>query len=145
MATCFMTGVIWIVQVVHYPLFAKVGAEGYGEYQEAHMKRITWVVLPAMGIELISGLALFFPQMQDSLHWVNLGGALTLNTRLLWFNLLGLLLIWASTGLLQVPQHTKLLNGFEKPAYHKLVRWNWIRTILWSMRVYLLFYLVMSA
>ena len=28
-ATLFMVGVIWFVQVVHYPLFAKVGATAF--------------------------------------------------------------------------------------------------------------------
>ena len=27
-ATLFMTGLIWFVQVVHYPLFARVGEDG---------------------------------------------------------------------------------------------------------------------
>ena len=116
MATCFMAGVIWIVQVVHYPLFDKVGAEGYLEYQRSHMKRITWVVLPAMGLELISGIALFFPQLQRSLHWRGIESELNIDSGLLWANLLGLGLIWVSTVLLQVPQNAKLLVGFENYA-----------------------------
>ena len=31
-ATLFMTGVIWIVQTVHYPLFARVGRDEFREY-----------------------------------------------------------------------------------------------------------------
>ena len=35
LATWFMTGVIWFVQVVHYPLMARVGAEGFAAYERA--------------------------------------------------------------------------------------------------------------
>jgi hypothetical protein len=53
-----MTGLIWFVQVVHYPLFARVGGDGYREYQIEHMRRTGWVVGPAMLAELGSGVAL---------------------------------------------------------------------------------------
>ena len=56
-ATLFMAGVIWIVQVVHYPLFARVGAAGYAAYQGAHVRLITYVVLPAMLVELATAAA----------------------------------------------------------------------------------------
>jgi hypothetical protein len=36
-----MTGVIWIVQTVHYPLFALLGRDGFGEYAREHQRRIT--------------------------------------------------------------------------------------------------------
>jgi hypothetical protein len=35
-ATLFMVGVIWFVQVVHYPLFSRVGLEKFSLYSEAH-------------------------------------------------------------------------------------------------------------
>jgi hypothetical protein len=44
----YMTGVIWVVQVVHYPLFARVGADGWAAYHAEHSRRITPVVAPAM-------------------------------------------------------------------------------------------------
>ena len=30
-ATLFMVGLIWFVQIVHYPLYAKVGREQFSE------------------------------------------------------------------------------------------------------------------
>ncbi len=140
-ATCFMTGVIWIIQVVHYPLFEKVGALGYSEYQEAHMKRITWIVMPIMLIELVSGVLLSVFTI-DGRGLSDLDG---IPEQLLWANLIGLGLIWASTILIQVPAHMTLRNRFENSAYQRLVRTNWIRTILWSIRLMLVFYLVVSS
>lgn len=38
-ATAAMVGLIWFVQVVHYPLFASVGADGFTDYETAHRRR----------------------------------------------------------------------------------------------------------
>ena len=53
----FMTGLIWFVQVVHYPLFAKVSGT-YPAYQAEHMARTTWVVAVPMLVELGAGVLL---------------------------------------------------------------------------------------
>ncbi len=45
-ATLFMTGVIWFVHVVHYPLFAGVGPELFPRYQAANTRRTGYVVMP---------------------------------------------------------------------------------------------------
>jgi hypothetical protein len=45
-----------------------------------------------------------------------------------------LLTIRVSSCLLQVPQHTVLLSGFNREAHLRLVRTNWIRTVAWSIR-----------
>jgi hypothetical protein len=50
-ATVFMTGLIWFVQVVHYPLFAKVGPEVFPAYSRAHQMLTTLVVGPPMLVE----------------------------------------------------------------------------------------------
>ena len=48
--TLFMVGVIWFVQVVHYPLFSRVGGEGFALYSKAH-SRLTTYVGPPMLVE----------------------------------------------------------------------------------------------
>ena len=55
-STLVMVGVIWTVQVVHYPLFAGVGADGWSAYEAAHQSRITLVVGPLMVAELVTNL-----------------------------------------------------------------------------------------
>ncbi len=57
-ATLFMVGLTWFVQVVHYPLFEHVGERGFPEYHRLHSNRTTWVVLPAMAIELATSFLL---------------------------------------------------------------------------------------
>ncbi|MEL6186606.1 MAG: hypothetical protein AAFU79_18460, partial [Myxococcota bacterium] len=55
-ATFAMFGVIWMVQVVQYPLFARVGEESFAAYHAGHTAYITWVVLPLMFVELGTAL-----------------------------------------------------------------------------------------
>jgi peroxiredoxin Q/BCP len=43
----------------------------------------------------------------------------------------------ASTQFLQVPCHTKLAAGFDQNVHRRLVKTNWIRTVIWSLRSFL--------
>ena len=121
-STWAMVGLIWLIQVVHYPLFAKVGEQQFDEYSKDHQRLITFVVLPIMFVELATAFLLwsFRPNgIPDML--VVTGIALVV-------------LIWGSTFLIQVPQHGKLLNGYDLRVCQQLVLGNWIRTIAWSVR-----------
>ena len=121
-ATLFMCGLIWIVQVVHYPLFAKVGVKGFAAYEASHTRLITFIVFPAMVAELITAFVLVANRPDLIPAWQVWSG-------------LGLVgVIWASTGLLQVPMHAVLSGGFDAEAHARLVSTNWIRTIAWSLR-----------
>jgi len=125
-ATLFMTGVIWFVQVVHYPLFVNVGEAAFPAYQRQHVRRTGWVVGPPMLLEATTAAALLVdPHPAFPLNWAYANTAL-----------LGV--VWISTWLGQVPQHNRLLAGFLPPAHHKLVAGNWIRTVAWSLRSLLL-------
>ncbi|CAA9479978.1 MAG: hypothetical protein AVDCRST_MAG85-607 [uncultured Solirubrobacteraceae bacterium] len=53
-AAASMAGLSWFVGVVHYPLFAGVGADGWGDYHRRHSDRTTGVVLPPMLAELVT-------------------------------------------------------------------------------------------
>ena len=57
-ATLFMVGVIWFVQVVHYPLFARVGAGGFSAYSGAHSRLTGLVIGPPMLAEAATTVAL---------------------------------------------------------------------------------------
>jgi hypothetical protein len=118
-ATLAMTGVIWFVQVVHYPLFDRVGAHGFADYEQGHTRRTGWVVMPLMLAEAGSAMALAVWMFPGFLAWVGLG------------LLVG---VWLSTFLLQVPQHRRLAAGFDDGAHRRLVTTNWVRTALWTGR-----------
>lgn len=121
-STLFMVGLIWFVQVVHYPLFADVGRDGFADYEQRHTKRTTWVVFPPMLIELATAVLLFWYRPVGLPNWqIGLGIVL-------------LLVIWLSTALLQVPCHRVLAEGFDGATQRRLVATNWIRTVSWSLR-----------
>lgn len=121
-ATLFMTGLIWFVQVVHYPLFASVGAEGYSSYQTEHMRRTGLVVGPVMLVEAGTAAALPLLGLGREAWLLALAG-------------IGLLLvIWLSTFLVQVPLHGRLARGFDARSAALLVSSNWVRTVAWSIR-----------
>lgn len=130
--TLAMTGLIWFVQIVHYPLMAKVGAEGYSLYQHTHMSRTTWVVAPLMLTELGTA-ALLIPMLGPASYPITISG------------LVLVVLIWVSTAALQVPAHKGLTQGFAERAHRRLVATNWLRTIMWSVRGVLACVLIASA
>ncbi|MFT5124755.1 MAG: hypothetical protein ACI9TH_002886 [Kiritimatiellia bacterium] len=122
LATLYMTGLIWFVQLVHYPMFAEVAAGDFPRYEAVHNTRTSWAVMPAMLIELAVVLYLVFaPASPWSRPMASTGLAL-------------LVLIWLSTFLLQVPCHTRLMEGFDADVHRKLVLTNWVRTVAWSLR-----------
>lgn len=121
-ATLAMVGVIWVVQVVHYPLFSGVGADGWPAYEAAHQSRITMVVAPLMVLELVTAVWLVIDRPAALPAWSVLLGAA----------LVGVL--WASTAFVQVPLHAALEQSFDTETHARLVATNWLRTTAWTAR-----------
>ncbi len=117
-----MVGVIWFVQVVHYPLFGGVGAAEFRAYAAAHGRRTTWVVAPPMLLEVGTALLLVWRRPVAMPAWSA------------WAGLLLLAVVWGSTFGLQVPRHEELGAGFDARAHRRLVRTNWLRTTAWTAR-----------
>jgi len=121
--TGFMTGLIWLVQVVHYPLFHRVGEATFIEYERMHVRVTGRVVGPAMVLEAFSAALLVALIPTGSQRWMACAG-------------LGLLSgIWLSTALLQAPCHNRLKHGYDAATVERLTRTNWLRTIAWSLRL----------
>lgn len=121
--TCFLAGLIWFVQVVHYPLMRVVGTGHFREYERLHQQRTTVVVAPAMLLELAMSVAV--------LVIAHRSGTVVI---LSWISMMLLILIWASTFALQVPLHKELARGFNDTAWRGLVLTNLIRTMAWTAR-----------
>jgi uncharacterized membrane protein len=121
-ATWYMVGLIWMVQIVHYNMFDRVGAEQFQQYEADHNRLITPIVGVPMLIELVTALLLIVTAPDSFPRWAAVLGVVLIA------------LIWLSTVLLQIPCHTQLLKGFDEAAYRRLVSSNWIRTISWTVR-----------
>lgn len=122
LTTIMMTGLIWFVQLVHYPLFQHVGLPDFVRYEQEHMRRVTWIVAPLMSLEALSAIAICMLAEDSSMRAWALAGLVLLAA------------IWASTALLQVRCHKALACGFVPLTARRLVSTNWIRTVAWSLR-----------
>lgn len=124
-STAMMVGLIWFVQVVHYPLFASVGAERFVAYEDAHRRLTSYVVGPFMAVEGVTAL------------WIAADPPSGVSRTTAVAGLALLAVVHASTVFLQVPLHGALSKGFNAADAVRLCRTNWIRTVGWSARVVL--------
>lgn len=129
----FLSGLIWTIQVVHYPLMARVGAEQFAQYERLHSAMITPLVGPAMLAEAaIAGLLLMHrPAAVPA--WMAWTGALLVAA------------IWIVTFLVSVPCHAVLSQGFDAAAHERLVATNWLRTAAWTGRAVMAAWMVWLA
>ena len=121
-ATWFMVGLIWTIQSVHYPLFARVGAGELIDYEKEHAERmVRLLAIPAV-VEISTGAALVWTRPAEVGLWLVLAtGAL-------------LVAIWTATAFVQVPLHRRLGGQPDTTAVAQLVRSNRLRTGLWTIR-----------
>lgn len=121
-STWALVGLIWVVQLAIYPLFRQVGVERFRSYHAAYCARIAWVVAPCMLVELLAAVGLL---------WLGEG---PFRRSELVLGLVAIAGIWLATALFSVPAHRQLARGFDAAAQRRLVRTNWIRTVLWTGR-----------
>ena len=120
-SSLYMVGLIWFVQIVHYPLFASVGNLDFPSYEQRHTALTTWVVAPPMLIEGATAVLLIWfrpTSVAPSSLWTGLG-------------LLGV--CWLSTAFIQIPCHELLSKAFDPMVHQRLVSTNWLRTAAWSL------------
>lgn len=120
-ATSMMVAIIWMVQILHYPSFLFVNKQQYTEFQQFHMKKISYIIVPIMLLELFSGFAILFYIEKAQLS--------------LYASLILLVLIWVITGLFFTKYHTELSKKYNRNTILRLIRFNWIRTVLWTIRL----------
>lgn len=117
-STLAMTGLIWFVQLVHYPLFPYAAAGDFHAFAADHQRRTGWVVIPLMLTE--AGTAtLLLVSSGSVVVWIGWGL---------------LVVVWLSTAFLQVPCHQRLAEAFDADTARRLVSTNWWRTIGWTGR-----------
>jgi len=121
-ATLFMVGVIWFVQIVHYPLFALANHERFTEYARRNQRLTTCLLALPMVVELVTAIILAGSYAADQ------------GRSLAWTGLALLALIWISTVAVQLPQHRRLSRGFDADVQRRLVYSNWPRTAAWTAR-----------
>lgn len=119
----FLTGLIWVIQILHYPAFARIANDQFAMFHLEHSNRITWIVGPVMLLELATAVLALYLLPESIEYWVS-GGML--------------IVIWLSTFFLSVPIHNQLAKYFNGKLAERLVLTNWPRTVLWSARLVVL-------
>jgi hypothetical protein len=129
-----MCGVIWFVQIVHYPLFARAGGPASSDYAHENQHRTGSVVIPFMLVEGLAAAAIAWrPPAGVPRSLAIVGVALVA-------------VLWLSTALVQMPLHARLAGEGHSPALvTRLVRSNWLRTGLWSARAALSVWMLRAA
>ena len=123
-ATTVMVGVIWVIQLVHYPSFHFIELKQYTTFQRFHMSRISYVVIPAMVTELFTLILILISV--DHIDTLVAASAILL------------IFIWLMTALFFSGVHQKLTLGYDQTIVDKLVKLNWGRTLLWTLRLLLI-------
>jgi hypothetical protein len=118
LSTFMLTGLIWTIQIIHYPSFKYISPNKFPDFMIFHMNNITYIVMPLMLLELMSASYLL----------ISIFSTVTI------INFVFVLFIWLSTCLLSIPCHNKLKVKYDLKTIEKLVITNWPRTILWSLK-----------
>lgn len=121
-AAWFMVGLIWTIHVVHYPSFADVGRADYVEFQAAHVDRIGPLLLVPWTIEGIATIGLIvLARSRRELAMVGVAA------------LAGAAILIIS-GLASAPAHSNLADGFDPAVHERLMAWNLVRAVLWTVK-----------
>lgn len=121
-ATCLMTGVIWFVQWVHYPLLAQIPVDRAVETAIEHQRRTGQVLAIPMAVEGFTTLGLLISRPESvQIFWP-------------WFGAVLLAVALGSTVFVSVPLHAKMAANPTTDIGRRLVVTNWPRTIAWSLR-----------
>ena len=115
-------GLIWTIQLVHYPSMRYISKDKFPAYHNFHSIRISILAMPLMFGELVTSIMLWYQNFNNAIQTVFL------------INLIIVVLIWSSTFLIQVPLHNALSKEKNTEKISKLICTNWIRTILWTLR-----------
>ena len=128
--TLMMFCAIWFVQLAYYPLLKFVGRKEFARYETEYVKRIMPFAMLMLLLELITGILLLWIRPVNVSFMQALVG------------LIFLAIIWTSTFYIQLPLHKKLKRGFNKNTHNLLLKTNWIRTIAWTLRAFLMIWLI---
>lgn len=120
--TWFMVGLIWMIQTVHYPLYAAVGTDVFPQYEREHMRRMGGLLIVPATLEIVTAAVLVGVRPEGVPIWLVLVAGVLLAA------------IWIMTALVQAPIHRRLSSGFDPSLVENLIHSNWWRTAAWSLR-----------
>jgi uncharacterized membrane protein len=129
--TLIFTGIIWFVQIVHYPLLKYV--DNIENYEKQHKKIVMIPAIIIMTLETITGVLLLLYK-PNNVSYLSV-----------YIGLILIAIIQYQTWFNQVPCHNKLSTGFSLESRDSLIKTNWIRTISYTLRSLLIGYMLISS
>ena len=129
----FMTGVIWFVQVVHYPLFDGVPPGAWAAYHARHTTRTGYVVSGPMLVELVTAA------------WLVADRPAGVPASLAVAGLACAVVAWALTLGVATPDHGRLARGWDARVARRLVTLGWGRTAAWTAHAALALVMIAAA
>jgi hypothetical protein len=117
--TWMLVGLIWLMQLLVYPQFRKVGEEEFVSYHFAHCLRIGLIVAPLLAIEAFTAACLLYQGHRE---------------RALEISVVLIPVIWLLTAAVYAPMHTRLMMGGDPELLRRLITANWLRTLAWTAR-----------
>jgi len=109
--------VIWLVQLIVYPVFRYVDESRFAIWHQGYCNKISFFVLPLMFAQLIEAASACFFE----------GGVLD------WSKMVAVLGVWIVTFFVSAPCHRRLSHsGQDQVVIESLLFTNWMRTFLWS-------------
>ena len=120
-----MIGVISITQLITYPSFLEIDKTKFIDFHNKYVKTISFIAVPAMILEL-------FTLVYMNIYISNL---------ILMKSLLVLIMLWLITFIIIVPIHNQLSKKFDEEKVISLIRYNWIRTVLWTSKIFIILYI----
>ena len=120
-SSVYMCGVIWVIQLIHYPSFANIVPDQFLQFHSQHTMAMGYLVGPVMVIELAAGAWLLMHKTDvfSVTHFICV------------------IALWALTFFVSVPLHNKLALGHDLQIIKSLIHTNWPRTILWTSKALL--------
>lgn len=132
--TLYNTGVVWFLQLNHYPLYKAIGEREFQSYLAAHNRRIPLpIVLPSLAAFAASLLLLLRHPFAapDSSVWL----VVILNA-----------LILLSTIFVQGKAHAELARaGYSRVLVDRIIATNWIRVAAWTINALRLIWMTAGA
>lgn len=116
----YLIAISIIVQFIVYPSFNKI-LESFAEYHSRYKKKIFWIVGPVMILEILTSLLMILNEFDIYL----IPGLIVL-------------LLWMLTFIYIVPLHNQLSKQFQTNKHIKLLKLNFVRTILWALKFFVL-------
>ena len=132
-STWTMVGVIWFVQIVHYPLLSIIPVESASSVAVEHQRRTGLVVGAPMFLEGVTTLMLLV-MVPSGVAWF-----------VPWLAGIPLAVALGATIFLSVPRHERMAKQPDPQVGRELVSTNWVRTIAWSLRGVIVAGMVLAA